>query len=206
MLIASVIGIAVASIVIVLLLWCMRSPKDESFDIPEMFDNDADIEEPTLEERTTKIAVPLTAGLETKSPEQLALENNHHLFMETKRKLTHERKQSKDDMLLIKQFRGDSGKIVASTAATDDSAPGAIKRRRDKSLKVENPASLIGYNQHYKLPDKYYYEPEKSSLFQQITMKNGSNVMDTLDKTKDTNFFRMGTTPRVIEEMNKTLS
>jgi hypothetical protein len=103
-------------------------------------------------------------------------------------------------------LRGDDAKIDVSLEATNNSAPGALKRvlrkLKEKEIKDNSkPSDFLGFNQHYKLPDKYYYEPSGTTLFEQVTKKSNSNIVDLLKENVNENKFQMGTTYRVYEEL-----
>lgn len=135
--------------------------------------------------------------------------NSHYSSLDLSRRkfYSHARRSDTDEMLLVEQLRGPGDKVKASFEATSESAPAALKRvlrklKNEKSIEVD-PSTLIGYNAHYKLPEKYYYEPKGTSLFEQVTLRNGSNIVENLKKSTRTNKFQMGTTLRVYEEMRK---
>lgn len=140
--------------------------------------------------------------------EKINLANTHFASLDSSRRkyYTHARKDDGDDLLLMNQLRGGKqARVFASDEGTSSTTPAALRRVMNKLQKVpeSKPSDLVGYNLHYKLPDKYYYEPRGTSLFEQVTKKNKSNMVEVLEKNRTKNRYSMGTTYRVYEEINK---
>ena len=160
----------------------------------------------TFEEKKNNLNDFLTE----KNPEdQFSMSHHSSLDLSRRKFYTHARKSDTDDLLLVKQLRGDdpNQKIIANLDAYKNAAPGAIKRliakKQNKDQEKTSPSDLVGYNVNYKLPDRYYYESKKTNLFDQVTLKSNSNIQKTLEDDIENNQFQMGTTYRIMKKSKK---